>query len=503
MSARVLSKAGLAAVILCVPVAAASAQTPVEQSYRQARAVLDAALAAAGGEEALRKVKDVSRVGRGTAFNQGQSLEPDAPFTQRDVDVASIVDFPRKWSANESATVTAGNIPTRGRAVLKGDTGFNFNRVTSVLTPLTAGAVATARTSLGRDPVVILLTAAGRAETLRSLGEAPFDGRPHRVITFADSDGAQIALYVDAKTNLVSKLETVADNAVLGDVASEVLYSDYRKVGDVQAPFRVVSKTAGQVTQDLAYSEIKVNAGVADSLFVEPADAVRLSPAAPATVTVTKLGDDLWLMGGGSHNSLVVAFADHVLLVEAPQGVERTQAVLAKIRETVGDKPVRYVVPSHYHFDHSGGLRAAIAAGATVVTTPGNRAFVERMAAAPHTLRPDALSRAPRKPTVETFTAKRVFTDGVRTIELHDVGPSPHVKEMLVAYVPKERVLFVTDIFGVPAEGPIPPAGQSTREFAEKVKKLGLVVDKIAPSHGRVGTMDDLATALAKPEPAP
>jgi glyoxylase-like metal-dependent hydrolase (beta-lactamase superfamily II) len=492
--------AGLAAAAVASP----AAQTVTQRSQQQARQVLDAALAAAGGADALRAVKDVARTGRGTIFNQGQSLKPDGPYTQRAVEVASLSDFGRRWSAVETASTTAGSVPGRGRAVLKGDSGFAFNRVTSVLTPMTAGGVATARGALGRDPVSVLLTAASRPETLRYLGEEAYEGHPHRVITFADGDGTQVALYVDARTQLVSKQETLADNPVLGDVVNEVAYSDYRPVGGVQVPFHVVSRTGGEVTQDLAYSEVKVNAGAADSFFAVPPEAVKVSPPPSGNAaTLTKLGDDTYLVEGGSHNSLFVVFQDHVLLIEAPQGTERAQAVLAKVRETAGDKPVRYVVPTHYHFDHSGGLRAAIAAGATVVTTPGNRGFVERLAAAPHTVKPDALSRSPRKPPIETVTGKRVFTDGTRTVELYDVGPTPHVDEMLVAYLPGEKIVFVADLFGIPAEGPIPPAGRTSREFAEKLKTLGLKVERIIPAHGRPGTPADLAAALAQPVPAP
>ena len=493
----------LAMAIVMAPLSAtAGTPTTTETSFRQAREVLNGALEAAGGVDALRAVKDVSRVARGTVFNQGQSLDPEKPYTQRGVDVTSVADFGRRWSATETATTTAGNVPGRARAVLKGDSGFTLNRVTSVLTPTTPAGLANARNALARDPVVVLLTAASRPETLRYLGEATLDGRPQRVITFADEGGAQIALYIDAQTRLLSKQETAADNAVLGDVVNEVLYSDHRKIGAVPVPFRVVSRTGGEVTQDLTYSEIKLNAGLADSLFEEPPDAVRVSPPATGTAAkVTSIGQDAYFVDGGTHNSLFVVFGDHVLLVEAPQSVERAQAVLSAIRGVAGDKPVRYVVPTHYHFDHAGGLRAAVAAGATVVTTSGNRAFVERLAAAPRVLRPDALARNPKKPAIETFSGKRVFTDGTHTVELYDVGPSPHVAEVLVAYLPREKVVFVADLFGFPAEGPIPPAGATAREFAQKIKALGLAVEKIAPGHGRIGTLEELTAAVTKPQP--
>jgi glyoxylase-like metal-dependent hydrolase (beta-lactamase superfamily II) len=385
------------------------------------------------------------------------------------------------------------------RAVLKNDAGFTFNKVTSVLAPTTPAGLTAARNALARDPLVVLLTANSRAETLRSLGEATLDGRPQRVITFADEGGAQIALYVDAQTHLLSKQETAADNAVLGDVVNEILYSDHRKIGAVPVPFHVVSRTGGEVTQDLTYSEIKLNGGVPDALFEEPKDAIRVS--APPSGTAAKanaIGQDAYFVDGGTHNSLFVVFNDHVLLIEAPQNVDRAQAVLGAIREVAGDKPVRYVVPTHYHFDHSGGLRAAVAAGATVVTTAGNRAFVERLAAAPHVLRPDALSRSPRQPVIETFGGKRVFTDGTHTVEVIDVGPTPHVDEILVAYLPKEKLVFVADLFGIPAEGPVPPAGATAREFAQKLKTMGLAVERIAPGHGRLGTLEELTAAVAK-----
>lgn len=501
--ARIIPAAVLSALLMTSAPDPAGAETVSERSCREARAVLDVALKAAGGEEALRAVKNITRVGRARVFNQGQSVDPETPYTQRSLELATAADFERQWSAAETATMAAGSPPARGFVVFKGDAGFVFNRTTSVLSPMNPAALGNSRGDLARDPAIVLLTAASRAETLRSLGNGSIDGRPHRVISFADASGSQVALSIDARSGLVTKQDVVADNAVLGDVVTELFYSDYRAVGGVQVPHRVVTRTGGKVTQELTYSQIKVNAGLIDKQFEAPTDAVKVSPTAPPTVvTVTNLGKDAYFVAGSSHNSLFVNFEDHVLLVEAPQSFERSQAVLAKIRETVGEKPVRYVVPTHYHFDHLGGLRAPIAAGATVVTTAGNRAQVERMAAAPHTIKPDALSRAPRKPTIEVFTGKRVFTDGKRTIELHDIGPTPHAKEILVAYLPNERVVFVSDLFSIPLEGPVPPAGANVRQFAQKIKQLGLKVDRIAPGHGRIGTRKDLDEALRKPIPA-
>jgi glyoxylase-like metal-dependent hydrolase (beta-lactamase superfamily II) len=189
--------------------------------------------------------------------------------------------------------------------------------------------------------------------------------------------------------------------------------------------------------------------------------------------------------------------SEHVVVVEAPLNEERSLAVLAKLAEIVPGKPIKYVVPTHYHFDHSGGLRTYIAKGVTILTTPGNAAFIERLAAAPHTVRPDLLSREPRKPVIETFTGKKVLSDGARTLELHDIGPSPHVTECVIAYLPKEKVVFESDLLTIPVQGPYAPANPALIDLADKIKKLGLAVETITPGHGRMGTLDDLKAALA------
>jgi len=477
---------------------AAAPSSAAFKSYTHAREVLDRALTASGGAAALQAVKDVTRTGSGTAYNQGQSLRPGDPYSTRAVEVMSVADFAQGRSVNEQVTTPIGGLSTKTRAVLRGESGFGHNLLTNVVTPATPGGVTGARTALRRDPLSILVTASRRADTLRYVGEDVVDGEKNDVITFADADGTQITLYVGARSGLLTKYETIADNPVLGDTVTETKLSDYRPVGGVEAPFRAVTRVAGQVTQDVKYAGIKVNASAEASLYEPPAAAPQVTPlAGPATVTVTKIADDVFLLGGSSHNSLLVTFPDHALLVEAPLSDDRTQALTAKIKEIAPGKPVRYVVMTHYHFDHSGGLRGWIAQGATIVTTAGNKAFVEQVASARHTIRADALSRTSKPATVETYTGKRAFSAGDRVVELYDVGPNPHVAEMTVAYLPKEKMLFVADLFSIPAEGPLAPAGAATREFAAKIQALGLQVDKIAPTHGRIGTIDELKQVVS------
>lgn len=494
----------LAAALLPIATSTATAQpaTTSQRAFGPARQALDGAIAAHGGLDAMRAIRDIHRSGTATAHNQGQSLRPGVAYTTRPVTVKSVIDLARGRNMTETVTTPSGGIRTTNRTVLKGDEGFGVAVLTNVMTPMTPGGVANGKSGLRRDPAALLVTASGRSETLRDLGNATFEKRPHRVITFADSDGAQIALYIDNQTRRVSKLETIGDNPVLGDTATEIVYSDYRAINGVQLPHRQVTRVGGEVAVDLVYSEIKVNAGVPESLFEPPAGAFAAKPGSPPTnVVATKIGDGVFFLEGGSHNSLAVVQGDAVTLIEAPQSEDRSQALLNKLREVAPGKPVKTVVMSHYHYDHSGGLRTFIAAGATIVTTAGNRDFLNKMAKAPHVIKRDSLSKKPGTPTIDVVATKKVLADAARPIELYDIGPTPHVDEILVAYLPREKALFVVDIFSIPAQGPLPPGTPGNRDFADKIKKLGLDVQAILPGHGRTGTMKDLQKALDTPAP--
>lgn len=473
-----------------------------QRSFASARKVLDGAIAAHGGLSALQAVKDIQRTATATVYNQGQSPRPGTPYTTRVLEVKSTVDFGKGRSVVDAITTPSGGIRTPSRTVLRGDDGFALALLTNVMTPMTPGAVAGGKAALRRDPATILLTASVRAETLRFLADAVFEKRRHQVITFADSDGAQVALYLDAQTRRLSKFETLADNAVLGDTLTEVVFSDYRIVGGVQLPFRVITRVAGEMVQDLRASEIKINTSPAESTFAAPAGVISAPPpGSTTTVVATRLAENVFFLEGSSHNSLAVVLADSIVLIEAPQGEDRSLAVLSKLAEVAPGKPVRTVVATHYHYDHSGGLRTHIARGATIITTTANRAFVSKLATTAHVIKPDELSRTPAPAIIEAIAGKKVLGDGNSSVELYEVGPSPHVDEMLVAYLPKEKILFVSDLFSIPVQGPVPPGTPANRDFADKLKKLGLEVQTLAPGHGRLGTMKDLQNALATPAP--
>jgi len=196
---------------------------------------------------------------------------------------------------------------------------------------------------------------------------------------------------------------------------------------------------------------------------------------------------------------MFVAFNDYILVIEAPEqifyGSNSIQA-LAKIKETVPGKPIKYLVLTHHHSDHAGGFREYVAEGSTLVTAPGNKSFLEQVAKLESSMLPKtAWSKRPM--TIETVeNKKRVFEDDKHRVELYDIGPNPHAKEMLVAYLPKQKILFQADMFNANPNGSIPIAQDITLSFSENLQKLGLAVEKIYGVHGRPATPDELKTSI-------
>jgi glyoxylase-like metal-dependent hydrolase (beta-lactamase superfamily II) len=183
-----------------------------------------------------------------------------------------------------------------------------------------------------------------------------------------------------------------------------------------------------------------------------------------------------------------------VIVFEGPNGDERSSAVIAAVRNAVPNKPIRAVIASHHHFDHAGGLRAFAAEGIPIVLTEGAKAFFEQAYKAPHTIAPDRMTRSGRSATFQTFRAKHVFSDGTRTLEIHELAGNPHAEGLTIGYLPKEKVLLVADAFSPrqPITRTPDRINPSTANLWENLRKLELDVANVLPVHGRHVKVDEL-----------
>jgi flavorubredoxin len=199
------------------------------------------------------------------------------------------------------------------------------------------------------------------------------------------------------------------------------------------------------------------------------------------TVTTEKLGDGLYRLttGTGSYDSVVVEFKGYVMMLEAGQSEQRALAYVAKTKELFPNKPIRYVMNTHPHSDHTGGLPVLVAEGATIITQKNNEEFLSRALNTPRTLMNDTLAKNPKKAKIEAVMEKKVYTDGTRTIEMYHVAPVPHSNGLMIAYIPKEKIIFQGDFSLNPGE----PANDHVKALAPVLDKLGLDYNRYINVH--------------------
>jgi len=321
-------------------------------------------------------------------------------------------------------------------------------------------------------------------------------GEKYNVVSFSVQDKYKVNGYITDK-NLIERVQTWIDNDVLGDMEVEGVYLQYQDFNGLKFPSTVIQKQGGFTTLILIVDNVKANGTV----NVQPAQTQAAPAAQPVTVQTEKIADGIYYLKGGTHHSVLVEFADHVVVIEAPQNEARSLAVMAEVKKLVPNKPIRYLVNTHHHFDHSGGLRTYVDAGVTIITDEINKAFYEKALSAPRTLNPDRLSQSKKKPVIETFKEKKELTDGTRTLQLFHLADSPHNDGILMAYLPKEKILVEVDVYTPPNPGAALPAtpNPATVNLVANVEKLKLDVERILPLHGPgVVTKADMYKAAGK-----
>ena len=308
--------------------------------------------------------------------------------------------------------------------------------------------------------------------------------------------------------NQVERVETWLGENIMGDMHIVATYSGWKDFGGgAMAPAKVVQTRGGWPFFEVDVTAARANPS--DLATIAPAPPPRgggpgggapgggapggagrggpgggAPPAPPALmVTTEKLGDGLWRLttGGGSYDSLVVEFRDHVMVLEGGQSEARSLAYIPEVKKLVPNKPIRYVMNTHPHSDHTGGLPAWVAEGATIITHRNNQEFFERALNTPRTLLTDTLAKKPTKARVEAVGDKKVYSDGTRTVEMYHVPGAPHSNGLLIAYFPKEKILFQGD-FSLPGK-PGEPANDHVKALAPVVKKLNLQFDRYINVH--------------------
>ena len=478
-------------VLLVIAASSSAAQTPKggDAIERAAQAI---------GADGLTSIK---YSGSGFNFALGQSVRPFAPWPKFNVkSYERAIDYNTATSREEMVRTQFENPPRGGgaqpiigeqRQVQLVSGNYAWNVAGGNATPAPAARI--------ERSLQIWITPHGFVKAAQAnnpqIRTARINGHRVDMVSFLVDGKFKVNGAIDDQ-GLIEKVETWIPNPILGDMLVETLYSDYKDLGGIKFPTRIVQKQGGFPTLDISVTSVERNAGA----VVAVPNNVRAAAAASPRVEVQKLADGVWYLTGGTHHSVLVQFKDHLVVIEAPLNDERSMAIIAEAKKLAPNKPIRYVVATHHHFDHSGGVGAYVGEGSTIITHQMNRIFFERSLRAPRTLSSDKHAKSKRLLKLMTMTEKRVLTDGGRVLELYHIKGSTHNEGIIMAYMPKEKLLIEADVYTPAAANTTAPPAPSpfTLNLYENLQQLHLDVEQIAPLHGRLVAMADLLKAIGK-----
>lgn len=479
------SRAWLGWFVVVATFGACAQRTPEQQ-------VLADAAEALGGREAIEAASTLVIEGEGSMGNLGQDMTPEASSQ-----TFAISGFRQ---ASDLTTVRTRVEQTRtpefnyfrGRDPMQQVFGIDGDVAYDVAPDGTArrapdAAASDRRTAYYHHPLTILRAALDPSASLTNARTT--DGES--LVDVTTPGGVALTLSMDAATMLPGHVTSRANHPNLRDVTLKTTFGDYENVDGLMLPTVLHQSIDDHQILDLRVTAQSVNEDVGDLAAPEAARSTAAIPGpAPANVTAEEIADGVWFLAGESHHSVLVELADRLMLFEGPSEA-RTLAVIAKARELVPDKPLTHLVSSHHHFDHSGGVRAAVSEGLTIVTHEANASFYRDLAERPSTIVPDALARNPNSLTLETVEEERSYGDASMTVELYPIEGNPHADTLLMAYLPRQRLLVQADVFS---------PGRDLQPFAanllENVQRRNLRVDRILPVHGGVVSFDELSRAV-------
>ncbi len=516
--------AGLSALIvrpLARPVPATSPQDRVNAAY-----------AAMGGDKlkTLTLSASLQQYDPGESYSLSDPAKPDTGVSDlkqsrdlqrgltRDEWVRPKADDGTKRTYTDIVTPTAGyvigNDATNGRLpkrTVKGtqpEHTMSGRRLTATLREL--------------ERPFIVLEMKRHPDGVSAVDDQKVGGKTYPAAQYRDDYGSYIVIF-DPATNLPMRVRTLDWDALEGDSAYDAEYSDWRDVSGVKIAFLTHYTLNGMKVADLKLSNVAINQSLPPKTFEVP-QAMLSAAAKPAPANATpyqwiirrqfsgfyydsdaKYTDDLDSLKlvdvatnvsqtqGGTHNTLFIATNTYLIAVEAPNDDGQAIQSIDMAKKRYPGKPIRYLVLTHHHVDHVGGMRTYAAEGATLVVGKGDGDYIRKALVRPETLNPDAPKKA-FTPKVIEVDGKWSVNDGGREVDAYIVE-NPHAAGMLIVYVPDAKLGIVTDLY-VP--GAAPPSNTEVAALVKGVDKWGIKPERFAGGHGSVGPYADVVAAAKK-----
>lgn len=510
--------------------------------HTRGRALVTRGVQVMGGADKLAAVKTVLVMATVKQWEPEQSMIPGGEMRYANeatveavADVASRaarLDIVRKFEYPAPRTFTFSEIVTPDAGYVAGIDSNGRNKQSLESNPpahaMSGLRLAATQRELRRASTLLVLEMYKNPDRVSGIGDVTVGGVAHPTAEYRATDDLTFTVMFDRATGLPARIRTNDYDNIWGDVTFDLVLSDWRAIDGIQVATSRKYELNGRPVMDVRITEAKVNAPIAADRLAIPA-AFKAGASKPATGAVpyqwvirrqfigtyldsdvpsydarattslrlVELAPGVQHVVGGSHNALAVEMRDHLIVFDAPVSDWHSNWVLKAAGEKYPNKPVKFLVLTHHHMDHAGGLRAYAAQGATLVVGKGAADHFRRVLAAPFTRNPDLSSRDLSRAEIIEVADKRVFGDGQREVHAYLLD-NPHATATLIGYVPAARLGFVTDVWS-PGAGALPSAITSPlAALVAGVQRAGIAPVKFAGGHGSTADYAPLAALAEK-----
>ncbi len=480
------------------------------------------AVAAEGGADALRGLKTLSINGDAKFWEPGQSLVPDG-----DPRFLGDATFTITWDLTKGNARTSwvrdqkypDPVILKYTETLTPALGFVTDEKGSQ--PMSGIREAAQLRELERASPRLLVKAMDSPKSVDTAGTQKLGEQSLPAVSFADGGTTFIILF-DRKTHLPAAIRTRDDDNIHGDSNYDLVLRDWKGVGSAQVAESLSYRINDVEVAKLNYREVTGNPEIAADTFAVP-DSVRAAAKPVATSNVpyqwvlrrlfltrftdsdnilypnggslklVELAPNVQHVEGGSANNLIVAMKDYLVIFDAPYGELQSRWVIDAAKAKYPGKPIKYLVLTHHHMDHTGGMRTYVADGATVIVPSADKAYFEKDVKSPHTIVPDELQKHPRTAEIVEVQDQMTIKDDSTQIHLYYI-PNPHVQGMLIGYVTPSNIVYVTDLISPRGAIERSPATVSVGDLLRKYNINGAL---IAGGHGTTVKQADITAQLA------
>jgi glyoxylase-like metal-dependent hydrolase (beta-lactamase superfamily II) len=526
-----------AALLLAISLVVASCATMQSQS----QGLVGRAVTAIGGAEALNAVETVYEKGTVKQWEpeQSQVAGGEMRFANEAIfeaitDVKSKttnIDWGKKFQYPGPRTYTFSETVTPDVGYVSGiDSSGRTKQSVDAKPPahtMSGLRLATTHRELRRASPLLLLEMSKNPGSVTSVADITVGNVSYPAVDYRVGTQTLTVMF-DRGTGLPARIRSLDYDNIWGDVTYDLVLSDWKAFDGVQVATTRKYELNGRAVVETKITDAKMNVSFASDRLAIP-DAFRAGAPKASTGNVpfqwvirrqfigtyldsdnpsydtrgssglrlVELAPGVQHVVGGSHNSLAVEMKDHLVVFDSPVSDGHTATVLGLLRAKYPNKPVKFLVLTHHHMDHAGGIRGYAAQGATIVVGKGTAEHYRRVLAAPATRNPDLPARDLTKTSIMEVDGKQVLGDGTREVHAYVVDANPHADGLLIGFVPDARIGFATDIWS--PGGPLPEKlNPALASLVAAVKKNGIQPERFAGGHGGVADYAPLAALEGK-----